>query len=437
MSAVSDYARQDPDQGEANRWQLLSWAAYDWANSSFATVIQTFVFAAYFTRQIAASEEQGQSQWAFAGGCAGVAVALSGPLLGAIADQTGRRKPWIAVLTAIGVVATACLWFVTPDATVWMALIPVVIAAFGVEGAFIFYNAMLPSLAGPSRVGRWSGWAWALGYLGGLVCLVVALFALVGQPPGNGLITSDEARNVRASFLLVAGWLALFSMPLFLFTPDAVGTGKGMAAAVSDGLRQLVDSIRHVRRYAHIVRFLIARLFYIDGLTSIFAMGGVYAAGVFGMEMDQIIMFGITLNVTAGLGSFCFSWVDDHIGSKTTIVLSLLGIMVPGVAMLIVESAQAFWICGLTLGLFVGPVQAASRTFMARAAPPELRTQAFGLYALSGKATAFVVPYLVSAVTIWTHSQRLGMVPIFVFLGIGLVILLTVPQASQVDDAEE
>ncbi len=410
---------------------MLAWAAYDWANSSFATLIQTFLFANYFTRQVARSEETGQTQWSLAIGCAGGLVALSGPLLGAVADQSGRRKPWLAAFTALGITATACLWFVRPDSPVWLALLLVAIGTYGVEAASIFYNAMLPALTGRRRLGRWSGWGWAMGYFGGLACLTLGLFALVGWPPGTALVGPEEARNVRATFLLVAAWFGLFSLPLLIFTPDGRSTGRRLASNVREGLRQLVDSIRELRRYAHIVRFLIARLFYIDGLASIFAMGGVYASGVFDMDEREIMLFGIALNVAAGFGAFGLSWIDDWIGSKWTIGLSLIGIIVPGVIMLMVDSVGAFWACGLTLGLFVGPVQSASRSYMARAAPAELRTQAFGLYALSGKATAFAVPLFVSAATAWTASQRWGMTPIMLFLIIGLILLLTVPRAAE------
>lgn len=422
--------------GGASRGQLLAWAFYDWANASFVTLIQTFVFANYFTRQIAVSKEAGQTQWALAIGGAGVAVALTGPLFGAIADQSGRRKPWIATLTAIAVASAAGMWFVEPDSPAWSALVLVAVGTFGVEGANIFYNAMLPALARRDQVGRWSGWGWALGYLGGLLCLVIALVALVGWTTGSSWIPGDNAMNVRASFLLVAVWFAAFSLPLLLITPDATGPTKPLGRAARDGLKQLVDSVRQVRRFAFIIRFLIARLFYIDGLASIFAIGGVFASGVFGMDAQRIIMFGIALNVTAGLGAFGLSWVDDWIGGKWTIALSLVGIIIPGIVMVVAPSELWFWVAGLVLGIFVGPVQSASRSYMARVAPPQLRTQGFGLYALSGKATAFAVPLLVSAVTDWTGSQRWGMTPILVFLALGLAILLTVPAASEAPAAE-
>ncbi|MFP4143534.1 MAG: MFS transporter [Phycisphaeraceae bacterium] len=414
----------------ASFWQMVGWASFDWANSAFFTLIQTFVFANYFIRSIATDEAAGQTQWALAIGGAGAVVAVTGPLLGAVADQGGRRKPWIAGFEVLCLAATAALWWVKPDSPVWFALLLVAAGSFGLEAANIFYNAMLPELTHGQRLGRWSGWGWALGYAGGLACLAIALVALVGYGDG-GLVPKTEARHVRSSFLLVAGWFALFSLPLFLVTPDMPGTGKRLGRAAWDGLHQLIDSARQIRQYGHIVRFLIARLFYIDGLASIFAIGGVYASGVFDMTASEIILLGIGLNVTAGIGAFSLAWLDDWIGAKWTIALSLVGILLPGSALVFIETEAWFWACALTLGFFVGPVQSASRSYLARVAPPGLRTQAFGLYAFSGKATAMAGPLLISAVTEWTGSQRWGITPIFGFLAVGLAILLTVPQADR------
>ncbi|ABA57518.1 MFS transporter [Nitrosococcus oceani] len=419
----------------ASKASLISWALYDWANSAFAAVITTFVFAAYFTRQVAENETLGSAQWGNIVGISGLVIAITGPLLGAIADQGGRRKPWIIVFTLLCVIATALLWFIkpTPDYA-WLALLLVGLGTLGAEFAFIFYNAMLPGLAGPKYVGRWSGWGWSIGYAGGVACLIVALFAFIqGGNHWFGL-DPDSAEPVRATFPLVSGWYLLFALPLFLITPDTQGTGKPLWRATKDGMRQLYDSIRHVRQYSTIARFLIARMFYIDGLATLFAFGGVYAAGTFDMDEQEILLFGIALNVTAGLGAAAFAWIDDWIGSKKTILLSLISLILLTTLILIVETSTLFWTFGLLLGIFVGPAQAASRSFLARVAPESLRNEMFGLFALSGKATAFLGPLLVGWITYLAGSQRIGMGAIVIFLLVGFVLMLTVPAAKKPEE---
>ena len=407
---------------------LFSWALYDWANSPFPTLIQTFLFAAYFTRRVAENETSGTAQWGIMMGAAGIAVAIGAPFLGAIADQTGARKRWIGVFTALCVLASALLWFVKPSPSfIWLALPLVWLGSVGVEYASLFYNSMLGAITSPERIGRWSGWGWALGYAGGLAALLIALFGFV-KPEDSWLpLDRDAAEHVRITFLLVGVWFAVFSLPLFLFTPDTAPTGKKFRAAAVAGVRQLWDSIRHVRRYATIIRFLIARMIYVEGLATMFAFGGVYAAGTFKMTEEQVMMFGIALNVTAGLGAFGLAWVDDWIGPKRTILVSLVGLIIPGSLMLLATNPTWFWIFGAALGLFVGPVQAASRSFLSHASPPELRNQMFGLFAFSGKATSFLGPLLVGWLTYWSGSQRVGMTAIMLLFAIGFALMCTVP----------
>jgi UMF1 family MFS transporter len=289
---------------------------------------------------------------------------------------------------------------------------------------------MLPAIARQDHVGRWSGWAWGLGYAGGLACLLLAMAAFMGENPWLNL-PRDSGQQVRATFVLVALWYAAFSLPLFLFTPDEPAVGGGLRRALREGLHQLGDSLKAVRAYVPILRFLLARIFFIDGLATLFAFGGVYASGTFDFSARQVLMFGILLNVTAGVGAAAFAWIDDRLGSKRTILVSLVGLIVPGALMLVVQSHALFWLLGGILGIFVGPVQAASRSWMARAAPEHLRTQMFGLFAFSGKATAFLGPLLVGWVTGLFDSQRAGMGVIIVFLVAGFALMLTVPAAAR------
>jgi UMF1 family MFS transporter len=427
MSALDPTPRRPTGLRSRPVRALFSWALYDWANSGFAALVQTFVFAAYFARAVAENETLGTALWGNMMGMAGLVIGLGGPLLGAVADRTGRRKPWLAVFTGLCVAATGLLWFVRPDpAWAWPALLLAGAGTVGSEYAMIFYNAMLPGLADRKRIGRWSGWGWGLGYAGGLALLVIALYGLV-QPPGWFGVASTDALNVRAVMPLTALWYLVFCLPLFVFTPDAARTRTPLKRAVAEGAAQLRRSLRDLRGHKSIALFLLARMFYNDGLTTMFAFGGIYAAAAFGMDSGEVIVFGIGLNVTAGLGAASFAWLDDRLGPRLTIILSLVGLTVPGAAILVVESKALFWIFGLSLGIFVGPVQASSRSWLAHAAPAEVRTEMFGLMALSGKLTSFLGPFLVGWLTLATGSQRLGMSAVVGLFILGLVGMLFVP----------
>jgi MFS transporter, UMF1 family len=347
-------AESQEHRPQTSRLGLVSWASYDWGDSAYWTVVQTFVFAPYFTQQVAADEESGSRLWGTTLGGAGVLVAIGGPFLGAVADQTGRRKPWIALFTVLAIVSTSLLWFVEPSPNfVWPAMLLVGLGTISFEFALVFYNAMLPALAPESRVGRWSGWGWSAGYAGGLACLLLAglIFMLPAQPPFG--LDPGRAEHVRATVLFVSAWYLLFALPLFLFTPDTPASGKGLGRALKDGRLQLVAMITEVRRYRGIVRFLIAKMLYINGLVTLFAFGGIYAAGVFGMEAQDVVTFGVALNVAALAGAAGFAWIDDWIGGKRTILLTLAGLGLSMAAVLLVESHLLFWIFGLLLGLFV------------------------------------------------------------------------------------
>lgn len=417
------------NNSNVGRGAMWSWAFYDWANSAFYTIVLTFVFAQYFSQSVVEDSIAGTEAWGNIVGVAGIFVAVLAPILGAIADRTGSRKPWLMAFTLLCVVASAMLWFVMPGsgdlafAATWVGL-----GILGAEFAFIFYNAMLADLVSSDRVGRWSGWGWGLGYVGGVVALLIALVGFIDGTWFN--LDRAQAEHVRATFVLVAIWYLIFALPLFLFTPDRPSTGLSLAAAARAGLGQLRQSMAQIREYRDIVRFLIARMLYTDGLATVFTFGGVYAAGTFAMDQSQVLQFGIALNVTAGLGALGFAWIDDRLGGRNTILLSVFGLAVSAAAILLVESVQGFWAFGMLLGIFVGPVQASSRSYLARVAPEHLRNQMFGLFAFSGKATAFAGPILVAWVTAATGSQRWGMSTILVFFVVGFMLMLTVPRAE-------
>jgi len=399
---------------------LWGWLLYDWAFSPFHSVITTFVFSTYFVKGVAANPTSGTADWAKMEALTGLSIALLSPLLGAIADQGGARKGWILALTLICSAATLSLWFVQPAPSFGLlALILVALGTIGNEMSGVFYNAMLPDLAPPSHYGRLSGWGWGIGYFGGLGCLILCLLIIESEPPLFGL-NSTLAEPVRFCTLITGLWTILFALPLLLWTPDRPRTGVAPRLAMAQGLTALWQSLRRLPQRPTLLRFLLARLCYVDGLNTLFAFGGIFAAGTFGLSSDEVILFGISLNVTAGLGAVLFGSIDDRIGPKRTILISVSAIMLISIALLLVEGKLWFWVLGLGLGVFLGPAQAAGRSFMARLAPPEERAEMFGLFALSGKVTAFLGPAALAWATASTGSQRAGMATIVLFMALGL-----------------
>ena len=408
----------------ASRRALIAWCFYDWANSAYPTVVITFVFAAYYAKAVAVDEIAGTAGWAFAMSVGAGIVAVLAPVLSAIADRGGRRKPWLAVFTVLCVIASALLWFTRPDPSwsLW-ALTFAVIGNVAFEIGQSFYNAMLPDLVPSSHFGRLSGWGWSLGYAGGLGCLALAFVGFVqNDTPWFGL-DKAASEHIRIVAVLVAVWFAVFSLPMFLFTPDTPSRKLPAATAVRLGLATLVETVRNLRHHGQIVRFLLAQMIYIDGMNTLFAFGGIYAAGTFGMDFSEIILFGIAINVTAGFGAFAFAWVDDWIGPKRTILIALFFLALFGGLLLVVEGKVLFWAFALPLGIFIGPAQAASRSLMARMAPPGMINEMFGLYSLSGKATAFTGPLMLGWATVAFDSQRAGMSTIIVLFILGFLLL--------------
>ena len=421
----------------AHKKSVLSWCLYDWANTAFSTVIITFVFGVYFSREIVGDETIGAAQWSFAIGISGFFIAFLAPLLGAVADNSGKRKSWIFWLSMLCIVPCALLWFAQPinesDATsshIIFVLLLVGVANIGLELSQVFYNAMLPHIADKSRIGRVSGWAWGLGYLGGLSALAVTLFGFIGLGEMKPLlpIPKENFEHIRLTGPFIALWFFVFMLPLFLFTRDVDVKKLPALEAFSKGLHQLSLSVRHVGKHTNLVRFLIASAIYRDGLVTLFAIGGVYAAGQYGMGFTEILIFAIGLNVTAGLGAFGFAFLDDFVGSKKTIIMSLVGLILIGGVIVLTTDKTMFLALSLGLGIFMGPVQAASRTMVSKLSPPHMLTQTYGLYAFTGKSISFLGPIIFGVMTATFGTQQAGMASIIAFWIIGLIILLKVKE---------
>ena len=418
-----------------DRKVIAAWCLYDWGNSAFTTLVVTFIYATYFTQAIAPDELTGTGQWARAVGISAVLIGLLAPILGVVADKTGRRKVFLAVTTVMSVVATVALAFIapgTPDAVFW-SLTAFVIANVGFELGIVFYNSFLPIITSPDRLGRISGIGWGVGYMGGLVCMAIALVGFV-QPstPWFGISTVDGF-HIRATNLLVAVWFGLSSLPLFFFVHEPAAPAAKFR--LTDGFSELARTFREVRRFRETMKFLIAHLVYNDGLVTVWAFGSIYASGTFDMTLNEVMIFGIALNVVSGAGAIAFGFLDDRIGGKRTIMITLGALSLAVLVVVWAPTKTWLWVGGILIGIFGGPNQAASRSLMARFVPARHQNEFFGLFQLSGKVTSFLGPMLLGAVTVAAGSQRAGVATILIFLILGAGLLATVDETKGIAGA--
>jgi UMF1 family MFS transporter len=417
-----------------DRRAIWSWCLYDFANSSFTTLIITFLYSAYFTEVMAGSTVEGTALWSRGITITALVVAVLSPPLGALADRGGYRKRLTLAFTLTCVTACALLSFIAPGQAL-PALVLVVIANIAFEMGGVFYNAFLPDLAPRHRIGRISGYAWGLGYLGGLLALVVAYVLLIRPAGSEGTPTLVGEGGVRASALLVAVWFAVFSLPLFLFVKEDRSTVSAPGRVFRDAYAQTMSLFRDLRRYKQATRFLVARLFYNEGLVTVFNFGGIYAAGTFHFSFTELVAFGIGINVAAGVGAFALGHLDDWIGGKLTTLISVAGLGVAAALAVVAQGRGTFWTAALLVGFLAGPNQAASRSLMGRFAPPDRENEFFGLFALSGKATSFIGPLMMGVLTQMFGSQRAGVSIVVVLLAVGFWLLLRVDEAEGIKAA--
>ena len=432
---------------------LFGWVLFDWATQPFYTLILTFIFAPYFATAFVGDPVKGQALWGYFSAIAGLIVALSGPILGSVADTRRRRKPWVAFFSLPFMLGMSALWFAHPGAEEQILFIAVafIVAAVSAEFATIFTNSMMPTLVPDWQLGRLSGIGWGVGYVGGMVALII-MMGLIITVPGTGetlfriepIITLDEQTHEadRLSGPFSALWYLVFALPFFLFTPDR-HTGTGGGKPLLDGLRLLWHTLKEAREHKQIFFFLLARIAYVDGLGAIFAFGGIYAAGLFGWREFELGLFGIILTVAATIGALAGGVIDDRIGSKRVVVGALTGLIIGTLGILSIDKTHilfaidvpektagsdlfssdgeiAYLAFAIVIGLVAGPLQASSRSLMARLAPPQRMTQFFGLFAFSGKIASFLAPFMVATATAAAASQRAGVAAIIPFLLVGL-----------------
>ena len=423
--------------------RVVAWASWDWGSAAFNAVITTFVFTVYLTSRLFVDPALKPNTTAYeqaldglssglgaALAVAGLVVALLAPVLGQRADAAGRRKPGLAVCTAV-VVASMLAMFLVVGAPGFFPLGVLLVAVGTVfaEIAAVNYNAMLLTIAPPRSIGRVSAFGWASGYLGGIVLLLLLFVTLIPQGPQLLGVPETGGLGIRICALVCGLWTAVFALPLFLVVPDGTRSAPGPRRGLLASYRKIGRDVAELwRTDRNLLRFLVASAVFRDGLTGVFTFGAVIAATVFGFGFGQVLIFGVAANVVAGASTLLSGRFDDRFGPKPVILVSLIGLVVAGTAVFLAHDAgtTAFWIGGLVLCLFVGPAQSASRSLLARLAPPGREGELFGLYATTGRAATFLAPALFALFIQATGDRAFGILGIVVVLAAGLVLLIPV-----------
>lgn len=423
-------------------WPVWSWALWDWGSAAFNAVITTFVFTVYLTDpDIFGDAASSWLGWSLA--AAGLAIALFAPITGQRADRSGRRTFWLAINTYLVVLVSFGLFFVRPEASyLWLGLVLLAVGNVFFEFASVNYNAMLNEISTPQTVGRISGLGWGLGYLGGIVLLTIVIVAFINPDSWFG-IENDDALGVRLAMILCAVWTLAFSLPVILTHRDdrtARAARSGDRVGLVASYRLLFSSIRGLwRSDRSTVQFLAASAVFRDGLAGVFTFGAVIAARAFGFSDSLVIVFAIAANLIAGIATIVAGRLDDRIGPKRIIVFSLVAMCLLGLGIFALHDLgqPVFWGLGLALCVFVGPVQSASRTFLARLIPAGQEGQVFGLYATTGRAVSFLAP-AAFATALWIGQrttgeplrevQHWGILGIVVVLALGLALMLPLRQ---------
>ncbi|WP_339691897.1 MFS transporter [Celeribacter baekdonensis] len=442
----------------SHKKRIWGWMMYDWATQPFHTLIISFIFGPYFAEQVIAyltaggmetlqAKAQAQSIWGYGLTVTGLLIAVSAPLLGSIADESGSRMPWIKLFSALYVIGAAGLWLAAPgDFPTVLVLIFFGLGLIGVEFTTIFTNALLPALGSRDEIGKISGNGWAWGYVGGIISLVIMLLlfaenasgvTLLGIPPLFGF-NPEMREGTRFVGPFVALWFVISMIPFFLWVTEPKIKGLSLTGAVSKGIRDLGRTLASLPSRKSLFSYLISSMFYRDALNGVFTFGGIYALGALNWSVVDIGVFGILAALTGAIFTYFGGFADQKFGPKPVIIFCILVLVSTCLVILTITRESvlfmavdvtsklpdvAFYICGAVLGAVAGVIQSASRTMMVRQADPDRMTEAFGLYALSGKATSFLAPGLIAVMSDVTGSQRLGIMPLIGLFLLGLVLL--------------
>lgn len=439
-----------PAERSLNRRHVTAWALWDWGSASFNAVMVTFVFATYLASDAFGPDDRGTQWLTTANAIGGLVIALTAPVVGQRSDRGGRRKLWLGLNTGVVIILTALCFLVRPEQS-YLLLGVILIAAANVafEFAEVNYHAMLLQVATPRTIGKVSGLGWGAGYVGGIFLLLILYVGFIAGDTHWFGITEDDAMNIRVVALFAALWFLVFALPLLFSVPENRTAVRGDKVSVLASYRILFRTIAALWRHErNTFWFLVSSAVFRDGVGAVFAYGAILGTTVYGIDPADILLFGIAANVVAAIGSFLGGWIDDRLGPKRVIMGSLAGLIVSGGIVFFlsetlrgsllgweftIEQTTAFWIFGLLMCFFVGPVQSASRSFLGRLTTEERAGEIFGLYATTGRTVSFLAPALISAAIALTGDSRYMVPAILLVLVLGMVLLVRVrdPRAEE------
>ena len=415
--------------------EIWGWAFYDFANSAFPTALAGVIFSVYFVQVVVGREGMpfgdghisGSSVWGYLVSVSMLLVAVSAPVLGAIADLKGSRKRFLFLFCYAGVVATTFLFLVGPG-DIWLAIVFFLLSSACLEWSLTFYNSFLPQITTRQQLGRISGFGWALGYVGGVLCLILTM-AMIRWPGWFGIPDSDYL-PVRATVLLVALWWGLFSIPTFLWLEERF-SGRELAPGTNYlrvGFKRLAHTLRKIHQFRELGKFLIAFLIYNDGVQTVIVMAAIFGAEVLQMSQDELIACFILTHVVAIVGSLALGHLGDRMTTKSAINVTLLVWTAAVVYVLVIDESWEFWVLAVVIGFVLGGVQASSRALLAQFTPKENSAEFFGFFATSGKFAAIFGPALFALITDMTGSVRYGVASVIVFFVVGWSVLYFVDE---------
>ena len=410
---------------------VLAWGLWDWGSSAYSAVITSFVFGPYVVRGVVGEAQPGglsANTWlGISSAAAGLLIALIAPITGQRADAGGHRKRSLAIWSALVIAVMFGMHTVKNEPSyLWIALVLLAAGAVFQEFAVVSYNAMLPQVSTPETIGRVSGFGWSMGYVGGIFLLLICYVGFIAPDVGWFGVTSAGGLNIRAVAVFSAVWFAVFAIPVLLAVPEKPPGPKRRRVSFFASYPLLINDVKALfRRDRNAVYFLIASALYRDGLAAIISFGAILAVSVYGLGQSSVLIFGIAANLVAALGALGMGAVEDRVGPKRVIMISLIGLITTVMILLFAHGTTMFWIFGLLLTLWVGPAQASSRSFMARIAPAGREGEMFGLYATTGRAASFLAPGLFALFS-GLFSDRVGIVGIALVLLAGALLLARV-----------